>query len=50
MNYRKRILQIILAVVILALPTYGCAIRSTVNGWVIDAETGKPIEGVSGAY
>jgi len=44
MNYQKRIIQIILAVIILGLPVYGCGMRSTIQVQVIDAETKQPIE------
>lgn len=47
MNFRKSIIQMILVVIILGLPVYGCAIRTMIKGQVIDAETGKPIEGAA---
>lgn len=44
MNYKKKIIQIVLVAIILCLPVYGCGMRTMIQGQIIDAETGKPIE------
>lgn len=44
MNYRKRIIQTLMVVVILCLPVYGCGMRTTIQVQVIDAETKQPID------
>ncbi|MGD9579495.1 MAG: hypothetical protein AB7Y74_14755 [Syntrophorhabdus sp.] len=45
-NIKKKTISLIImiALIILSLPTYGCGMRSTVQVQVIDAETKQPID------